>query len=50
MMKQYWSEVPGLLYIEVPQKFLDEQVTVIAVLLNGPAEVYRKDGQVIESN
>ena len=50
MMKQYWSEVPGLLYIDVPEIVLDEQVTVIAVLLNGPAEVYRKDGQVIESN
>ncbi len=50
MMKQYWSEVPGLLYIDVPEKVLDEQVTVIAILLKGPAEVYRKDGQVIESN
>ena len=50
MMKAYWSKVPGLLYINVPEEALDEQVTVIAVLLKGPAEVYRKDGQVIESN
>ena len=50
MMKAYWSSVPGLLYIDVPEETLDEQVTVIAVLLKGPAEVYRKDGQVIESN
>jgi len=50
MMKAYWSKVPGLLYIDVPEKALDEQVTVIAVLLKGPAEVYRKDGQAIESN
>ena len=50
MMKAYWSAVPGLLYIDVPEETLDEQVTVIAVLLKGTAEVYRKDGQVIESN
>lgn len=50
MMKPYWSKVPGLLYINVPEEVLDEQVTVIAVQLKGPAEVYRKDGQVIKSN
>jgi len=49
-MKQYWSAVPGLVYIDVPEKVLDEQVTVIAVLLKGPVELYREDGQVIESN
>ena len=49
-MKLYWSAVPGLVYIDVPEKVLDEQVTVIAVLLKGPIELYREDGQVIESN
>jgi len=42
MMKQYWSAVPGLIYIDVPEKVLDEQVTVLAVLLKGPIELYRE--------
>ena len=49
-MKQYWSPVPGILYIDVPESVLDEEVTVLAVLVNGPIELYRKDGEVIESN
>ena len=43
MMKQYWSAVPGLIYVDVPEKVLDEQVTVLAVLLKGPVELYRED-------
>ena len=50
MGKQYWSSVPGLLYIDVPEKVQDEQVTVIAVLLDGPVDLYREEGQAIESN
>jgi alpha-L-fucosidase len=42
-MKAYWSSVPGLIYIDVPENVLDEQVTVIAVLLKGPIELYRQD-------
>jgi alpha-L-fucosidase len=49
-MKQYWSAVPGIVYIDVPEKVLDEQVTVIAVLLDGKIDLYREKGQVIESN
>lgn len=49
-MKQYWSAVPGIVYIDVPEKVLDEQVTVIAVLLDGKVDLYREQGQVIESN
>ena len=48
--KNYWSEVPGNLYIDVPEHVLDEQITVIAVLLDGPIKLYRGVGQVIESN
>jgi alpha-L-fucosidase len=44
MMKQYWSPVPGLIYIDVPEKVLDEHVTVLAVLLKGGIELYRDDG------
>ena len=49
-MKQYWSAVPGIVYIDVPEEVLDEQVTVIAVLLDGKIDLYREMGQVIESN
>jgi alpha-L-fucosidase len=49
-MKQYWSAVPGIVYIDVPEEVLDEQVTVIAVLLDGKVDLYREKGQVIESN
>ncbi|MFC5683704.1 alpha-L-fucosidase [Flavobacterium sp. MAHUQ-51] len=48
--KQYWSEVPGLLYIDLPEEVQDKEVTVIAIHLNGPVDLYREKGQVIESN
>jgi len=48
--KQYWSSVPGITYIDVPDYVLDERTTVIAVLLDGPVKLYREKGQVIESN
>ena len=48
--KNYWSGVPGNLYIEVPDHVLDEQITVLAVLLDGPIQLYRGEGKVIESN
>ncbi len=40
--KQYWSEAPGLLYIDVPGDVLDRQVTVIALLLDGPLDLFPK--------
>ena len=48
--KQYWSQVPGITYIDIPEKSLDKDVTVIAVLLEKEISLYREDGQVIESN
>ena len=48
--KQYWSSVPGLLYIDLPEKVQDKDVTVIAVLLKGKVDLYREEGQKIESN
>lgn len=48
--KNYWSEVPGNLYIDVPERALDPQITVVAVLLDGPIKLYRGAGKVIESN
>ncbi len=34
-LKPYWSDKPGLISIEVPEEVLDENMTVIAVLLDG---------------
>lgn len=39
MMKSYWSEVPGILYIDLPENLLDEKITVVAVLLKGPVDL-----------
>jgi alpha-L-fucosidase len=40
--KQYWSDVPGLLYVDVPESELDSEVTVVALLLDGPMELHRE--------
>ena len=48
--KQYWSSVPGLLYIDLPEKVQDKDVTVIAVLLKGKVDLYREKITAIESN
>ncbi|WP_439184674.1 alpha-L-fucosidase [Carboxylicivirga taeanensis] len=48
--KQYWSAVPGIAYIDLPEKVLDNKMTVIAVLLDGEIDLYRGKGHVIESN
>ncbi|MER3375749.1 MAG: alpha-L-fucosidase [Allomuricauda sp.] len=50
MGKVYWSEYPGIKYIKVPEHVLDENMTVLAVLLDGEVDLYREDGAVIESN
>jgi alpha-L-fucosidase len=42
MGKQYWSKVPGLLYIDLPENVQDKQVTVIAILLDGEIDMYDK--------
>lgn len=36
MMKPWWSSVPGILYIDVPENELDNQVTVICLSLETP--------------
>lgn len=48
--KVYWSQYPGITYVKVPDYVLDKHMTVIAVLLDGPVDLYREDGAVIESN
>ena len=46
----YWSEYPGLTYLELPERAIDEYYTVIAVLLDGPIELFREKTGAIESN
>ena len=48
--KVYWSHYPGIKYIKLPGHVLDENMTVLAILLDGEVDLYREDGAVIESN
>ena len=48
--KNYWSEIPGLLEIDVPEQALDPSITVLAVLLDGPVKLYRGAGAVMTVN
>ncbi len=48
--RPYWSEVAGNLYIDVPDDVIDPDITVLAVLLDGPVKLYAGHGKVIEAN
>ncbi|WP_262708719.1 MULTISPECIES: alpha-L-fucosidase [unclassified Chryseobacterium] len=48
--KLYWSDRPGIIYIDTPKERLDKQMTVIAVLLDKPVELYRENVGAIENN
>lgn len=48
--KLYWSERPGIIYIDIPEDRLDDDVTVIAVLLDKPIELHTEEVKAIESN
>jgi alpha-L-fucosidase len=39
-----WSNVPGLVYINVPENVLDKYVTVLKVELDGPLQLYAGNG------
>lgn len=39
-MKAYWSSIPGIVSIDIPEGIADDQMTVIAVQLDGPLELY----------
>ena len=45
-----WSEVPGVYYINVPEDALDERITVLALELDQPVQLYRGAGQIISVN
>lgn len=40
--KQYWSAVPGILYINVPAAETDPTMTVLALQLKGPVDLHRQ--------
>lgn len=48
--KLYWSAIPGIVYIDVPEERLDGEMTVIAVLLDKPLQLYREQVGAIENN
>lgn len=48
--KLYWSDRPGIIYIDIPKERLDKNMTVIAVLLDKPVELYREKVKAIENN
>ncbi len=48
--KLYWSDRPGIIYIDIPKQRQDKQMTVIAVLLDKPVELYRENVGAVENN
>ncbi len=50
MSKVFWNRYPGLTYIDLPEHVLDKYCTVIAVLLDGPVDLYRENTGAIEAN
>lgn len=48
--KLYWSATPGIVYIDIPEERLDKHLTVIAVLLDSPIDLFSEEVKAIESN
>ncbi|APU97342.1 alpha-L-fucosidase [Sphingobacterium sp. B29] len=48
--KLYWSSIPGIIYIQAPAERSDKNMTVIAVLLDAPIQLYREKVGAIENN
>jgi alpha-L-fucosidase len=45
-----WAGLPGVLWVQVPRRHLDQQVTVVKLELDKPLELYRGHGKVITAN
>jgi len=41
-MKLSWSDKPGIIYIDIPTGALDPEMTVLALQLDGPVNLYRE--------
>ncbi|MGY3053877.1 alpha-L-fucosidase [Pedobacter sp. UYEF25] len=48
--KLYWSKVPGIVYIPIPEEKLDKHLTIVAVLLDGPIDLYSEKVGAVENN
>lgn len=48
--KLYWSDVPGIVYINIPEERLDDNLTVISVLLDKPIDLYREKIGAVDDN
>jgi len=48
--KYDWARQPGLLFLTVPPEALDADITVIALELAEPVQLYREESRPIESN
>lgn len=48
--KIYWSKYPGIKYVKLPPEALDDHITVLALLLNGPIDLFEKEVSKIEDN
>jgi len=48
--KYDWARQPGLLFLTVPPEALDPDITVIALELTEPVQLYREESRPIESN
>lgn len=46
----FWNAYPGIKYIDLPENVLDEYLTVVAVLLDGPIRLFREKTGAIEVN
>lgn len=45
-----WMNIPGVLWINVPERAHDENATVLKIELDGPLDLYTGAGHAIESN
>ena len=45
-----WMKIPGVLQITLPVSKLDQNITVVAIDLDSPLELYRGSGGAIEQN
>jgi len=45
-----WMGIPGVLQVELKPEMLDQNVTVIAIDLDSPLQLYRGEGGAIEAN
>ncbi len=45
-----WADLPGVLWVDVPEKFLDPDATVLKLELEGPLNLYSGSGDAVTFN